>query len=395
MADFRRRPPHELEHLKDQELVDYLDEAREAGATAALKEALGFLAFRFEGVIKARVAAKVPSEDIDDVAMEAMHSVIRSGFDGKLIAQFGAFVRTVTQRRIADYHRDREGDPGANSIDGRGEEDERGVEPPAPDESGGVVVIDAVERVLGGRSELHQRVIRLYGPGVCGFDDLPAADVCERLAEDGDSMSVDNVAQIWSRFKRDLQGGSTPEPRQLLEEFAAAFEAGDGPNPRDFVQRADEGARQETEALIDRYLMTAPRRAWDPVAYESSLAKVAVDQVFESMEGVSGSWPELLPSLRKRARLKRREVVERLAGSLGVGEEPQRVEKVGRYYHEMEHGLLPADGRLGREVIDALAAIVGASVRADPRGRRGSDATVDGGGGAVFARMARPTRTSR
>ena len=177
-----------------------------------------------------------------------------------------------------------------------------------------------------------------------------------------------------------------PEPRQLLEEFAAAFEAGDGPNPRDFVQRAGEGARQETEALIDRYLMTAPRRAWDPVAYESSLAKVAVDQVFESMEGVSGSWPELLPSLRKRARLKRREVVERLAGSLGVGEEPQRVEKVGRYYHEMEHGLLPAEGVSSR-VIDALAAIVGASAE---QIRRAGEAVTppDSAGGAVFARKA-------
>src|SRR5690349_3659915 len=149
---------------------------------------------------------------------------------------------------------------------------------------------------------------------------------------------------------------SVPDPRQLRDEFAAADEAGDEPNPRDFIERASEDDRQETASLIDRYLMTAPRRAWDPVAYEQSMAKVAVEQVFESMGGVSGTWPELLPSLRKRARIKRKVLVERLARALGFGEEPQ-VEKVGRYYHEMEHGLLPAEG-VSVKVIDALAGIL-------------------------------------
>jgi hypothetical protein len=176
-----------------------------------------------------------------------------------------------------------------------------------------------------------------------------------------------------------------PDPEQLRDEFAAAFEAGQGPNPRDFAERAGPDARQETEALIDRYLMTAPRRAWDPVAYENSLARVAVDQVFESLEGVSGTWPEVLPTLRNRARIKRRELVERLAGSLGFGEQAQ-VEKVGRYYHEMEHGLLPAEG-VSPRVVEALAGIVGSS--ADVIRRAGEAVTEGtGAGGEVFARKA-------
>ena len=48
--------------------------------------------------------------------------------------------------------------------------------------------------------------------------------------------------------------------------------------------------------MLDTYLMDAPRRRWDPAAYEGSLAQAAVDRVYESIEGVSGTWPELLPA---------------------------------------------------------------------------------------------------
>ena len=146
---------------------------------------------------------------------------------------------------------------------------------------------------------------------------------------------------------------------RLSRDFAAAFEAGERPDPNEWLERVSEAERQELGSLIDQYLMTAPRRAWDPKAYETSLAKAAVDQVYESIEGVSGSWPELLPHLRNRARVKRSELVARLAEALGVGGEPRRIEKVADYYNRMEHGWLPAEGVSGR-VIEALARIVGA-----------------------------------
>ena len=150
------------------------------------------------------------------------------------------------------------------------------------------------------------------------------------------------------------------EPRELLEEFRARFEAGDDPDPRELLERVEGERRQELHSLIDNYLMTAPRRSWDPVAYEASPAKAAVDRVYESLEGVSGTWPELLPALRNRARIKRSELVQRLADALGVGD---RAERVGDYYNRMEHGRLPAEGVSGR-VIEALAGIVGASAEA-------------------------------
>ena len=171
------------------------------------------------------------------------------------------------------------------------------------------------------------------------------------------------------------------EPRELLEEFRAGFEAGEDPDPRALLERVDGEQRQELRSLIDQYLMTAPRRSWDPVAYEASPAKAAVDRVYESLEGVSGTWPELLPALRNRARIKRSELVERLAEALGVGD---RAERVGDFYNRMEHGRLPAEGVSSR-VIEALAGIVGASAEAiREAGRTAGEA---GGPDLLYARM--------
>jgi len=174
-------------------------------------------------------------------------------------------------------------------------------------------------------------------------------------------------------------------PTQLVDEFALRFEAGESPDPAEWLERVEGQQRQELEDLIDRYLMTAPRRAWDPVAYEGSVAKQAVDRVYESLEGVSGSWPELLPRLRNSAQVKRRDLVRRLAEALGVGAGEAEVERVGSYYHRMEHGLLPAEG-VSAQVIEAIAAIVGASAESIRRAGGGGGAAA--GGGPVFARVA-------
>ena len=154
-----------------------------------------------------------------------------------------------------------------------------------------------------------------------------------------------------------MKGIPMAEIERLIDEFAADYEAGRDADPAKFLDRVEPGRRQELAERLDRYLMTAPTRRWDPKAFEGSLAQRASDRVYESLEGVSGTWPELLPHLRNQARIKRRELVERLAGALGFDAEPQ-IEKVGDYYNRMEHGRLPATGVSGR-VIDALATVLG------------------------------------
>ena len=173
---------------------------------------------------------------------------------------------------------------------------------------------------------------------------------------------------------------------RLIEQFKADYEAGRPTDVLAFVDQVPEEKRQELADRLDMYLMDAPRRRWDPAAFEGSLAQAAVDRVHESIEGVSGSWPELLPQLRNRARIKRGELVRRLAAALGFEADAQ-VEKIGVYYHQMEHGTLPSTG-VSNRVIDALAGIVDSTaetIRA-AGANRGEEIVAD----AAFARTAFP-----
>jgi hypothetical protein len=144
---------------------------------------------------------------------------------------------------------------------------------------------------------------------------------------------------------------------KLVAEFRQEFEDGAQPDPGKFLARAAAEERPALANAIDAYLDTAPTRRWDPGAYERSPTRVAVDRYFESLEGVSGAWPELLPELRKRAKLARTELTARLAAALGF---PEEAERVHAYYHQMEHGQLAAS-RVSDLVLDRLADIVGTS----------------------------------
>jgi hypothetical protein len=145
---------------------------------------------------------------------------------------------------------------------------------------------------------------------------------------------------------------------RLFAEFVAEDRAGVA-DPAPYLARAG-SSRAELEALLDGYLARAPRRAFDRAAFEASPARAVVDALDRSVVGVSGSWPALLPRLRDRARLRRAELVARLAESLGF---PERADRVGGYYHAMEQGTLPASGVSDR-VLEALGRIVGESASA-------------------------------
>src|SRR3954451_24728596 len=128
---------------------------------------------------------------------------------------------------------------------------------------------------------------------------------------------------------------------EQLRAFITAFEADPETDPTPSLQQADGAARQELAALIDGYLERAPRRRWDAAAFAASASRPVADDLAQSLEGVAGTWPVLLPRLRNAARLKRSELVSRLAETLGVA---PREAKVGRYYHAMEQGSLDPAG---------------------------------------------------
>ena len=206
MAAFKRLTEAQLSRLGDDELVAYVAAAHDAGQVEASREAMGILAWGYQDMVVAKVVAKVPREDVPDVVMEVMASMLNSTFDGKVIGQFRAFLLKVTSRRIADFHRKREGNPDQLALDEEHEGDDgvHGAVVSSPDGTVDVEIRDLVEGVLATRNELHQRILRLYAPEVFGGEGLTAVETVERLAADGDAVSESNVQQVFHRFKTEV-----------------------------------------------------------------------------------------------------------------------------------------------------------------------------------------------
>ena len=144
---------------------------------------------------------------------------------------------------------------------------------------------------------------------------------------------------------------------KLLSEYIAEHRAGGEADPLEYLDRVEGADRAELTELIDAYLVRSPGRDWDPEAFKGSAAEQVADGIARSLQGASGWWPMVLPRLRDRARLTRRQLVERLSAALGVagGEE-----RVADYYHAMEQGTL-ASGGVSERVLDALAELYGGS----------------------------------
>lgn len=173
----------------------------------------------------------------------------------------------------------------------------------------------------------------------------------------------------------------------LLEEYIAAHSRDPDTDPREWLERAPEGdERDKLVALMDAYLARAPMRAWDREAFRASGLATFAEQLNQGFYTEAGAWPVVLPQLREKARLKRAVLVERLAAALGAQDKQA---KVGSYYHEMEHGLLPSEG-VDDKVLEALGSILGQSAEAL---RRAGQAVATGGASAsasapAFARVA-------
>lgn len=132
----------------------------------------------------------------------------------------------------------------------------------------------------------------------------------------------------------------------LFDEFAVRYRRGERPDVLEYLDRAGDD-RDALADLIDRFLEAVPARS--PSEEEVVL-----------MEARLNSEPPVL-ILRRRRALTRDAVVDALVRTLGL--EPGKRSKVGRYYHELETGLLdpaPVDS----SVWAALAEFLRANVRA-------------------------------
>ncbi len=149
-----------------------------------------------------------------------------------------------------------------------------------------------------------------------------------------------------------MAGTETAET--LFTEYVIAHQAGDV-DPVPFLDRAADGEQEVLTILIDAYLVQAPGKVWDPAAFKGSPAQRMVEPMTLALGGVSGAWPVVLPSLRDRARIKRRDLAEKLATGLGF---PKTTKVVEEYYHAMEHGDLPSEG-VSSKVLEVLGGLLG------------------------------------
>jgi len=177
---FRPLGEAELGRLDDEALIAYVRAGRLHGHESA-RVALAVLVYGHWHNVARRVALKVPPAAVEDVTSDVLVSAIQSAFDGSSEGEFHVWLRTITARRIADFHRRPR--PATVSLED--------VVAEAP-EKGVVVVADAVERVLERLSAEHRRVVELVV--FCG---LAASEV--------DGVTAANVHQITSRFRRALR----------------------------------------------------------------------------------------------------------------------------------------------------------------------------------------------
>ena len=148
---------------------------------------------------------------------------------------------------------------------------------------------------------------------------------------------------------------------RLFDQYLEAHRGGGEADPRPYLDQLEGTDRKELAALIDGYLESAPGREWNAAAFEGSASNRLVDSITADWEAEASAetvgWRELLPRLREAAKIKRADLVARLAEAIGAGD---NTGKVAAYYHEMETGTLPSEG-VSDLVLDALARIVGES----------------------------------
>jgi DNA-directed RNA polymerase specialized sigma24 family protein len=177
---FRPQGEAALAQLGDDELIAYVHAAR-AAAHASERVALAVLVYGHWHNVARRVGMKVPAEAVEDVTSDVLMSALGAAFDGSSAGEFHVWLRTITARRIADFHRR-----------------SRGVTLPLDDVSAAgpsdevVGVADAVERVLSRLGDEHRRVVEAVV-----FEGLAASEV--------DGVGAANVHQITSRFRRALR----------------------------------------------------------------------------------------------------------------------------------------------------------------------------------------------
>lgn len=204
--EFDPKSENQLGLLDDDDLIEYISAARDAGQQDQMRTGLGIFVFRRRSQIVNRIRLKVDSDhDIEDLTMRVITDVMAARFDGTYTGEMVNLINTVTQRRIADFC-ERRSRIDEVPLPGTGGDDEsRGPEPDSGEDfPGEVEMVEIITNAIDGLSESHALVVRLSLTG------LPGASVAERvnhlLPGSKNPMTEANVHQIMKRFRGRIEG---------------------------------------------------------------------------------------------------------------------------------------------------------------------------------------------
>ena len=202
MPSFRNLSDLELQQLSDDELIARVRAARDAAEFEAAKLALSVLVFGHMDSVARRVALKLPSQDVDQVASSAMISAITSAFNGQSVGEFRSWLHTVVDRRVADHYRRGRLEQVPLPDEHAGDVAIWGQLPGVEDETGAVEVQNLVDGVLGELGPAHREAVEL-----AVFDQLSAAEVARQVTASfpDAKMSADNVYKVAQRFRDRLR----------------------------------------------------------------------------------------------------------------------------------------------------------------------------------------------
>jgi RNA polymerase sigma factor (sigma-70 family) len=192
---FRARPEHELDSLSDDELVEYIRDARGAGALADGRLALQILVFGHWNIVAARLRMKLPPHAVEDTTGEVIASAITSSFSGESVGEFKSWLNTILRRKIVDFYRERGRTIVTEPLEGEREDQPPG-QPVSPDDVGYVETQMVIESVLDELRDDHRRVIEIV---------VLRARSAEEACAQVDGMTPDNAYQIVRRFRQRLR----------------------------------------------------------------------------------------------------------------------------------------------------------------------------------------------
>ncbi len=206
---FRPKDERQLEQLSDEQLVEYLVEARDAGYDEAVRTATSILVFRRYRQQLAIIRKKVKSlQDAEDILGDVILDMLSAAFRGNFTGEFFSLYFTIRNRRIADYYKKIGREP--VSVDPRPDGPDLIEELLGSEEfTSESEVRMLIHESLSGESGRNREIIRMRIEG------LPSRDVAEEVNQrqiGGETqMSPANVDQIFARFKHRLRPELFPD----------------------------------------------------------------------------------------------------------------------------------------------------------------------------------------